>query len=77
MWKIVKNNTILRCKTRPEFKQVSYWVTSLFVVLFAWPSWDSVVLIFFVLNLAKVQKEAYEKKEKEKAKQARTHVSCL
>lgn len=46
-------------------------------VLFAWSSWDSVVLIFFVLNLAKVQKEAYEKKEKEKAKQARTHVSCL
>lgn len=28
-------------------------------------------------NLSKVQKEAYEKKEKEKAKQARTHVEFL
>ena len=30
MWKIVKNNTFSRCKTCPEFKQFSYWVTSLF-----------------------------------------------
>ena len=30
MWKIVIYNTYLRCKTRREFKQFSYWVTSLF-----------------------------------------------
>ena len=36
-----------------------------------------ITILLFVINypyLAKVQKEAYEKKEKERAKQARTHV---
>ena len=35
---------------------------------------DTMYVFFFVFFLAKAQKEAYERKEKEKAKQARTQV---
>ena len=76
MWKTVIYYTFLRCKTRPESKQLSNLVTSLFA-RFIGLVFLGLSDFFFVLNLAKVQKEAYEKKEKEKAKQARTHVSCL
>ena len=77
MWKIVIYYTYLSCNTCPESKQFSDLVTSLFARFICLVFVGLSGFFFFVLNLAKVQKEAYEKKEKEKAKQARTHVSCL